>query len=44
MSTFTIEQPAALLQHPAGRGYLSTAAAGLPPAAVVEALQSALDD
>ncbi len=44
MNTFTIEQPTALLQHPAGRGYPNTAAAGLPPAAAVEALQSALYD
>jgi selenocysteine lyase/cysteine desulfurase len=45
MSTLNLERwHTALLQHRSGRGYLNTAAAGLPPDGVIEALQSALDD
>jgi selenocysteine lyase/cysteine desulfurase len=41
----TITAPLASLRpHPAARGYLNTAALGLPPASVVSALRSALDD
>ncbi len=44
MNTFTAHTGPALLPHPAGRGYLNTAAVGLPAAPVVEALESALAD
>jgi selenocysteine lyase/cysteine desulfurase len=44
MTTGTIEPHPALLAHPAGRGYLNTAAVGLPPASVITALQCTLED
>jgi selenocysteine lyase/cysteine desulfurase len=43
MDTITAPLPA-LRPHPAGRGYLNTAALGLPPATVVATLRSAIDE
>ncbi len=44
MTNTTIEKFPPLLAHPAGRGYLNTAAVGLPPPSVISALQHALED